>query len=68
MLKLAGVYPHHLIEHDDKARRPWARFMRTFAPRPDDLPDSIDISHSGSETLAHQPNRPVPYYGSGLPR
>ncbi len=62
-LRLADVYPHDLVEHDDKARRPWARFIRAFVPRLDDLPDSIDISHNGSEALSYLPSEPMAHLG-----
>lgn len=58
-LAMADVYPESLRERDERAARPWSRFVAAFVTPRDGLPDRIDISATGSDSLTYQPTEPV---------
>lgn len=63
VLSLASVYPADLATRDERAARPWSRFVAGFVPHRDGLPDRIDVSVSAGETLAYLPTEPIVFYG-----
>lgn len=61
VLAAADVYPEHLAARDERAARPWGRFIAGLFNVPDGLPDHIDVSASGSDVLVFTPSESIRY-------
>ncbi|MBB2975091.1 hypothetical protein FHX49_000632 [Microbacterium endophyticum] len=59
VLAMAGVYPNSLRERDERASRPWARFVASLGPSKDGLPDRIDISGDENGCVQFTPDLPL---------
>lgn len=61
VLAMASVYPAELAARDERAARPWGRFVSTFFNIRDGLPDIIDISTDAKTELSYVPSEPIRY-------
>lgn len=60
-LAMASVYPAPLAARDERAARPWGRFVSTFFNIRDGLPDIIDISADATTELSYAPSEAIRY-------
>lgn len=58
VLSRAGVYPSDLASEDERAAKPWSRFIAAFGSS-QKFPDRIDISETGQQALDFTPSEPI---------